>query len=157
MKTTNKEQKDYYELVGRTVSGRIYMLDYTFKYSDNFSGATGTHWEAVTKEEYEERLNIDTFMEEFRWLWEDQVKNNRTDESLKEWSEAMLEEGVEDLLFDKSYENKWEDIRKAFPEYNKEDYPVFSCTGGGRCFPIKEEWEILINPELLKAIDEAEE
>lgn len=157
---TNYEEKtEYFEILGRDKEGTIWMLDYTFIHDNDFKGATGTNWYPVTKEEYEERLDVDYLMYEYKWLWQQIVKDGKTEDSLEQWAEQLLNSGeAEEFLWDTSYRNKWDDIRELFPELNEEDYPVFRCTGGGRCFhnPIDIDWDVLLKPELVKVIEKYE-
>ena len=63
---------------------------------------------------------------------------------------AMKEnDEIESLIFDNSYKNMHDSIRKQIG-LNQKDAFFFDCTGGGRCF--KNDFQGNINPELSKII-----
>jgi len=147
-----REQTDYKKVIGKNKDGEIVVLDYIFEHTDGLKGATGSTFRAVSKEEREERVNDESYLEE---SWKCAVQNGSTELGLSEWCELVRDTDGDEAFFDLSYSELWDDIREAFPEYADEDaYTLFECAGGGRCFP--QEWDVLLEPELNKKILEVE-
>lgn len=72
--TNEREQIDYYEIIAKD-GDEIIMLDYVFKHNNDFTGATGTRFELVSKEEYKERTDRKNIEDEYKWLWQEAVEH----------------------------------------------------------------------------------
>ncbi len=152
----NREEIKYNKLIGRQ-DDEFVFLDYVFRHSDGFHGATGTRMRPISKSEYEDRTDRDNLKEYYEDIWRDMVSNRKTDEGLEDWIETVIRiDGVEETAFDTSYWNSpmWDAIRKK--GYPEDEYPVFECSGGGRCFDKKMKWDEVYEPELWKLIQEYE-
>lgn len=143
MATKNREQTDYWKIVNINKDiNEITMLDYVFE--DGFKGATGTKFEAVSKEEFKDRTKKDNILEFLIdcGLSDTQAKDAYT----KAKANGVM--GLAELVFDLSYVEHWDKIREY--GYSKTQYPIFNCIGGGRCFDkdfkgnINEELSIII-------------
>ena len=68
----------------------------------------------------------------------------------------MSDDEIKETVYDFSGSEFWEDLRKAVPELTEEEYPIFTCIGGGRSFSVDMEWDVLYDEELWEKIKEAE-
>lgn len=130
----------------------ITVLDDVFKYDDGFKGATGTTFEPISKTEYKERMKKDNVIESL-------IECNHLPEEFKRggynalYKAMKANDEVEDFMFDCSYREMWDYLRKELNLTKKEAY-IFNCTGGGRCFD--SDFQGNINPELSEIIREYE-
>lgn len=156
MKDDTREQTSYNKLVGK-IDNQYYFLDYTFKHSDDFRGATATVIEPVTKDDYEERTSTDNIREYLREIWQMQVADGSTEESLDDFTETAINiDGAEGIAFsDIVDDSRTELLREQF-HLSTEDYPVFEVTGGGRSFSVDMVFDEVYDAELIKVIDEFE-
>lgn len=150
MKTKERKQIDYWEVVNiDKESNEITMLDYLFDHGDGFKGATGSKFEPISKERYNEILDMD----------EDEIAEHLIDSGFElpdhhkkggyiEWAEQFTNEDKLSLFIDSSYHEHYDKIREH--GYTEDEYPVFNCVGGGRCFDNK--FKGNVNPELSKLI-----
>lgn len=130
----------------------ITVLDYVFKHTDDFKGATGTKFEPISKAEYKERMKKDNVIE--RLIDCDYLPEEFKRGGYNALYKAMKEnDEVEDFMFDCSYRDMWSYLRQELNLTEKEAY-VFNCIGGGRCFD--KDFQGNINPELSKVIREYE-
>lgn len=137
-----REQTDYNLVVNVAEDNEITVLDYVFIHSDSFKGATGSVFYPISTREYEDRKSYNSLKDSYKWLWQEAVASSRTEEGLENWLEEQ--DFDDDFLFDTSYSGLWDYLRSfGFPE---EDYPIFECVGGGRCF--NSDFQGNINPEL---------
>jgi hypothetical protein len=153
-----KEQINIYKVVNHDKeTGEIEVLDYVFcdgniKDKDVFKGATGTRFEAVSEEQYNDQTSKDAIMERLEGCYNmrdlPDFAQQAALEAIYERMDAAGE--IESFAFDLSYQNEvWDELRKL--GYPEDKYPVFNCTGGGRMFtaPYKgnmsEELNALIN------------
>ena len=148
------KQTNYYEIVG-VIGDEIYMLDYSFDDGQDFKGCTGTTFKLVSKEEYGERTDAENIAEEYRDVWVETVKSNRTDDSLIDWVKQCIEED-ENFVFDMSYAEYHDKIREVLG-VTEEDYPMIECVGGGRCFSKNMKFDKVFNQKLVDVINEFEE
>ena len=149
----NKKQTNYYEIVAKD-GDEIIMLDYTFEYGDDFKGATGTCFELVSKETYDELTDRDRIKDEYSWLWQEAIEHNHFTGSLDEYIDELMND-VESLVFDESGCHYHDDIRKLLGVTEK-DYPMITCTGGGRMFNHRNEYETVYRQDLLDIISQFE-
>ena len=130
----------------------ITVLDDVFKYNDGFKGATGTKFEPISKAEYKERIKKDNVIERL-------IDCGHLPEEFKRGGYNALykvmkeNDELEDFMFDTSYSEMWDYLRKEL-NLTKEEAYIFNCTGGGRCFD--KDFQGNINPELSEIIREYE-
>jgi len=151
MENTRK-QINYNQIVG-IIGNDIYMLDYTFSDGKDFKGATGTVFNLVSKEQYEETMDNqdDLFLD----MWKDAVANNTTEQSFKDWFNDISDDEKLEINFDQSYSEYHDEIREIM-NVSKEDYPVICCTGGGRCFKKGMKFDKVFNKKLIAEINKFE-
>lgn len=132
------------KLVGKK-DGDYCVCDYVFKNSKDFQGAVGSHFRPVGKDEYETMHDAESeeVKDRFRDIWAEAVKDGRTEESLVEFCDTILQCDGDDALWDLSYSDCWDLIRERVPELTEEEYPIFECVGGGRCFSLDMAWDEL--------------
>lgn len=128
------------------------MLDYVFNHGDGFKGATGTRFEPVTKAEYKDRLSKDSVIDSIidcGLVTENKQRPDITRKMAEVYYKEMKANGeLEDFMFDTSYREHWDKLRShGFPVSK---YPIFNCTGGGRCF--EADFSGNVNPELSELI-----
>ena len=82
------------------------------------------------------------------------VNDGKTEQSLDEWISDVLMYDGDEAIFDFSGYNLWEQLREL--GLTEEEYPVFECSGGGRCFSSDIEFDEVYDEELLKKIKEIE-
>ena len=148
-----RKEKKYNILIGKNDNQYVF-LDYIFDDGDGFCGATGTILSPISKQEYDERMSIHSVKERYDDIWRDAVKNGNTDESLEEWCQSILDGDGEEGVFDLSGTKYWDQVRKL--GLTEEEYPVFECIGGGRCFTSNSTFEKVYDKKLLKAVQEIE-
>lgn len=145
MKT--RKEKQYNKVVNYNEETKeVTVLDYIFYdtlHNKPFNGAVGSVFEVVSKEEVEEIIEPSNVL---NFLSANQIGLNC------KFSE-IDEDGFIDMMFDTSYKELWDYIRKELNLDEEEAY-IFNCTGGGRCFD--KNFQGNINPELSKKIRNAE-
>ena len=131
----------------------ITVLDGIFKYEDGFKGATGSKFEPVSRDEYEDRTDEDNFVEYLIGSGID-LPDNFKRSGFEGLAKAMIaNDEVKDFVFDTSYNELWEYLREELNLSEDEAY-IFNCIGGGRCFD--KDFNGNINPELSILIREIE-
>lgn len=150
-----KEQNNIKKLVGR-IGDDYYVCDYVFKYKDDFHGATATVLRPVGLPEYEEAQTIDALKDRFADMWAEAVKDERTEESLEDYVQAIFDIDGDEALWDFSGYGYWDMLREAIPELIEDGFPVFECVGGGRSFSADMEWDELYDAETWALIQEYE-
>jgi hypothetical protein len=155
MNDNRREQNNYHKLIGR-IGNDYYFLDYTFSHGDGFKGATGTVLTPVGKNEYEDRTDpeSETCQEWFREIWKMAVENNDTDKGLEDWVFENISAYGDEGVFDFSGYDLWEQLREI--GLNEDDYPVFECIGGGRCFDVDMVFDEIYDKELWEEIKKFE-
>mgnify|MGYP003428461610 FL=1 len=131
----------------------ITVLGGIFKYEDGFKGATGSKFEPVSRDEYEDRTDEDNFVE---YLIDSGIDlpDNFKRSGFEGLAKAMIaNDEVKDFVFDTSYNELWEYLREELNLSEDEAY-IFNCIGGGRCFD--KDFNGNINPELSILIREIE-
>lgn len=129
----------------------ITVLDGTFNYDDGFKGATGSKFEPISKEEFDETIEpylddkhelLCYFADNFGEVTSDMIRNvDASEDALKE------------LFFDLSYIELWDYLREEL-NLNEDEAYIFNCVGGGRCFDAN--FQGNVNPELSAIIRESE-
>lgn len=151
----SRYEKKYGKLIGKKGDKYIF-LDYVFK-DGTFQGATGTVMRPITKDEYDERTDPGNIQDNYENIWRETVHAGRTTEGLEDWIDTCIRiDGVDDVAFDTSYWRgpMWDQLREL--GYTEEEYPVFECTGGGRCFTSTIEWDEIYDHKLWKLIQKYE-
>lgn len=152
----DRNQKDFWKVVNiDPETNEITMLDYVFKHKDGFKGATGTKFEPVTKAEYKERTSKDSIIDSLidsGLITYDHNKNIQRKMAEVLYKEMKAAKEIDSFAFDLSYTEHWDELRSH--GYPKSKYPIFNCTGGGRCFD--KGFKGNVNPELSKIINEYE-
>ena len=148
MKTT-KEQTNYNKVVNIDEDGEITVLDYTFIHSADFKGAIGNIFYPVSKKRYDEKTETDNVIE---YLIDSGLELPGHFErggyaALVDAMEANDE--IEDFMFDTSYRELWDELRKVCKLTEDEAY-IFECVGGGRCFD--KDFQGNVNKPLSKII-----
>ena len=151
---TKRQETKYNKIVNFDEDTKeITVLDGIFKYEDGFKGATGSKFEPVSRDEYEDRTDEDNFVE---YLIDSGIDlpNNFKRSGFEGLAKAMIaNDEVEDFVFDTSYNELWEYLREELNLSEDEAY-IFNCIGGGRCFD--KDFNGNINPELSILIREIE-
>jgi len=156
MKTTNKRKQTNYNKVVNIdrETNEITVLDYIFTHSKDFKGATGSKFEAISKTEYEDRMSKDNVIDLIISCGLVETKLKHLEYKMAEviYNEMEENDEIEQFMFDLSYKNLWDELREY--GYSEEEYPVFNCVGGGRCFD--KDYRGNINPELSVKIRKIE-
>ena len=151
---TKKQETKYNKIVNFDEDTKeITVLDGIFKYEDGFKGATGSKFEPVSRDEYEDRTDEDNFVE---YLIDSGIDlpDNFKRSGFEGLAKAMIaNDEVEGFVFDTSYDELWEYLREELNLSEDEAY-IFNCIGGGRCFD--KDFNGNINPELSILIREIE-
>ena len=150
-----REQKNIRKLVGR-IGDSYYVCDYVFKYDDGLKGATATVLRPVSKQEYEAAQEIDNLINRFADLWGEAARDNRTEESLKDYCQSIYDCDGDEAIWDFSGYDCWDLIREAVSEITEENYPVIECVGGGRSFSSDMQWDEIYDKEIWNLILEYE-
>ena len=151
---TKRQETKYNKIVNFDEDTKeIIVLDDIFKYEDGFKGATGSKFEPVSRDEYEDRTDEDNFVEYLIGSGID-LPDNFKRSGFEGLAKAMIaNDEVKDFVFDTSYNELWEYLREELNLSEDEAY-IFNCIGGGRCFD--KDFNGNINPELSILIREIE-
>mgnify|MGYP001556407101 FL=1 len=151
---TKKQETKYNKIVNFDEDTKeITVLGGIFKYEDGFKGATGSKFEPISRDEYEDRTDEDNFVE---YLIDSGIylPDNFKRSGFEGLAKAMIaNDEVKDFVFDTSYNELWEYLREELNLSEDEAY-IFNCIGGGRCFD--KDFNGNINPELSILIREIE-
>lgn len=151
---TKRQETKYNKIVNFDEDTKeITVLDGIFKYEDSFKGATGSKFEPVSRDEYEDRTDEDNFVE---YLIDSGIDlpDNFKRSGFEGLAKAMIaNDEVKDFVFDTSYNELWDYLREELNLSEDEAY-IFNCIGGGRCFD--KDFNGNINPELSILIREVE-
>ena len=159
---TNMTQRTTHnQLIGQK-NQEYYCLDTTFKHDDGMEGATGTILRAVTEDEHESRMqkwNEPTEYHPMYHIWKQEVENEETMKSFKEWLGRIEQWKKEEIEYDSSGAAELhEKIREKFKEETGEDVYIVECIGGGRCVDKPASWyDKVFNQEALEKVKEVEE
>lgn len=147
-----KHQTNYWEVVHvDKENNEIIMLDYVFSHGDGFKGATGTKFEPIPKAEYDERMEDENIIESMIDNGMELPANYKRT-GFEGLVNDMDYNDKESFQFDASYREHWHKLREL--GYPESEYPIFNCTGGGRCFDSK--FNGNTNPHLSKIIRQYE-
>jgi len=142
--------KEIIQKVVNCQDNEIQFLDYIFE--DSSTGAVGTLFNAISKEEYEYRTskeNITDYLNDIGYFEEEIFE---TEEEKEEHINSIIEKyGAENIIFDLSDSEHWNKLREELPQFSDEEkYPIFEWVGGGRMFD--KDFQGNINPELSEKI-----
>lgn len=163
-----QEKTPYNEIVGITKDHTVVILDYTFKYSDGFKGATYIEIGCLTQGEIDRENDLENIKEQCRDLWIQAVDADETELGLDDYTKQMLEEKPDDCYFfgddpsfrwetDKAYEKLTDEQRAAVEKVLGEkgkDFIDWHCGSCGRIGDSYKnwDWEVLLRPDLLEEI-----
>ena len=143
-----KNSWDYNKVVAYN-EDEIYLLDYTFSYSEEFEGAVGTIVRPVTEQEYNERLSREGLAETAECIWRaDAGSTYGTELGLEDWINENLEELREGAI-------ELQDLEVL--EAAGLHYFAAEIIGGGRVF--HEGWDkglTVVDRDLLEVINTIE-
>lgn len=129
-----KHKTDYYKIVNiDEETGEITMLDYVFNHGDGFKGATGTRFEPISKEAYNESTSRENIIE---YLIHSgmELPDDHKSHGFEGFANAIINAGeAGEIMFDLSYNEKWDNLRFELG-LTKDEAFIFNCIGGGRCF-----------------------
>jgi hypothetical protein len=132
--------------------GRIIVLEYVFNDNDRFKGAVGSVFYPISMKEYKKRTTKKAVIEYLKDCFtEEEIKSKG---GINNFYNLIRDSGeIEQAIFDTSYQELWDSIRKEL-NLNKKNAYIFDCVGGGRCFD--EHFQGNINSELSDIIREYE-
>lgn len=146
----NRIEKKYNKLVAQK-DNEFFFCDDIFEYKDvSLKGATGTILRPVSKEEYEQRTSSDGLYDNLGELWQQAVEAGNTELGKQEWCDQVFSIDGDEAIFDLSGYNLWDQLRAI--GYTEDEYPIFECTGGGRCFGRHDNYDKVYDQELLDKI-----
>lgn len=147
-----RQSKQYNKVVDyNKETGEITVLSEIFNYENNFKGATGSVFEAVSRSQFNE--TIEPYLNDDKELLIYMAEN--FGDLNREMTENVdsSEDALKGLFFDLSYEEMWEYLRKEL-ELDEDKAYIFNCVGGGRCFD--KDFQGNINESLSKLIRDIE-
>jgi hypothetical protein len=151
-----KEKTEYNKLVGRNTDWEIIVLDYSFTHSDELKWLTGSRFNLLTEEDFQQRKDNYDYKE----LRQMAVADWRTEDSLDDFK-AEVEDDI-DLFIDTSYSNKdyATEMIEKFSKIDWVQYEYTDCTWWGRCFGeemLADDYrEVLFFPEIKDLIQQYE-
>jgi len=120
---TKKQETKYNKIVNFDEDTKeITVLDGIFKYEDGFKGATGSKFEPVSRDEYEDRTDEDNFVE---YLIDSGIDlpDNFKRSGFEGLAKAMIaNDEVEGFVFNTSYNKLWEYLREELNLSEDEAY-----------------------------------
>ena len=155
-----RESQEYNILIGKDKYWDYIFLDEAFKYKDGMKWLCWTRMQFHTEDEYEDAKQRVIDDGRLRDLWVEAVKANKTDYSLEEWSQEIIDEWYSP--YDDSYRWKewvyeWLKIINEI-EWTEYEQDYSDCTGWWRMFDeemLKRgywEWVYPINFRLFKRL-----
>ena len=121
----NKRKEKHYNKVVYKIDDTYYILDYIFRNSNDFMGATGSVVEIINQEEIDE-LERNWEGEEY---WKMAVEGGYTTDSLSDWEESVRLAGECGV---------WEEYTgKSEHGIELKENEFLNCVGGGRCFDLE--------------------
>lgn len=148
-----RQQTDFKKVVNISEAGEITVLDYVFDHGDGFKGATGSKFYPVSREEYEERTDLEYITE---YLIDSglELPEDFKRGGFDAWAKAIKQAGEDGtFMFDQSYSELWDMLREV-SGLNEDEAFIFECVGGGRCFD--KDFQGNVNPELSAIIRDFE-
>jgi hypothetical protein len=121
-------------IIGLSSCGDAVVLDDIFHHDDSFHGACGITFYAVPKSEYKDSMSRDSIVDS---LMSCGMENCDTkSKAIKMYQQMKACGELEDFVYDASYTHMHEALRIAF-DWPEKDYPIITCTGGGRMFNLE--------------------
>lgn len=166
-----RQEKQINQIVG-IKDGELYVLEYVFKHSDEFKGATGYSMGTITQSYIDEMNDVSMLCEEYDDLWKEAVNEERTTSSLENFMQELVDEcSYYDKLYpfdDNSFRYQTENLAEELPADQKqelekvfgvigEDFAAWSVSGCGRCFNANDKWDVIFRPDLVELIKEYEQ
>lgn len=149
-----KNETKYNKIVNVSEDGEIQVFESVFEYSDGFKGAVGSRFYPVTRDEYEERIKLESIIEYLESAVSEDGIPSECENSYRKWAESIIEYDEQDeFMFDTSYSELWDYMRDELG-LTEDDAYIFECTGGGRMF--NKNFCGNYNPELSEIIREYE-
>mgnify|MGYP001617477109 CR=1 FL=1 len=148
-----RHETKYNKLVGR-IGDAYYFCDGIFKYDDSFQGATATVLEPVSLDEYEERTSPSGLLDYLGDHWKDAVADDATTLGQSEWCEWTYNVDGDEMLWNHSGYDLWDQLRDL--GLSEEEYPLFTCSGGGRSFSPDMQFDEIYDPALWSKIQAVE-
>ena len=132
--SNNYQRDSYYEVLGTTSDGGVAILETTFEYPDDHTGATGALVYPVSEDTIERALTDDEKEDYYEEFWRcDAGESNGTALGLREWVANIWDDEYLDSRFENYEHLETEDIAKAVgADVVPERYTV---VGLGRMFP----------------------
>ena len=167
----DRQTTKYNQIVGVLKTGCVFVLDDTFKYGDGFKGATRYEMEILTKQDVEIQNDPENVADIYEDQWQYEVAHNMTKLGLDDWAKEKIENLNPDLYSysdDPSFREEMAEAYDKLTEEQKaaldkavgkdENFVDWSCYCCGRCGNeiSEDDFAVILNPELLKAIQEAE-
>lgn len=131
----------------------IIVLGYTFNNGSGFKGATGSTFEPVSLEQYNEETNEENLVDRLVDSGIDLPEQFKRGGFEALASQMIANDEVKDFMFDYSYSELWDYLREQTGLSENEAY-IFNCIGGGRCFD--KDFQGNVNVELSEIIRQAE-
>ena len=158
----------HYNAIVGVIDGELAILDYTFKDSETFRGATGYRMCTITQEYIDCRKDPNNADD---YLWKQAVAGGYPTLGLEEWWEDLCyKTEMNDQYFpfdDNSFRNNTNKLYEALPDDDRKkveeimgikgtDYVDFDNSRCGRCFDANEEWDLILRPDLVELINKVE-
>lgn len=159
-----RESTKYNKIIG-IANGLVYVLEETFKYSDDgLKGCCGYAMSTISQDYIDERNDVCWLCDNCDDIWREAVRAGQTTMGLEDFMDDWVRNCCE--LFptdDSSYRSDFEQVLEdARPEVAKkvieyfgadsEDFGAWNNECGGRTFHKDMEWDELFEPELWKMI-----
>lgn len=142
-----REEIKLYLPIGIDREDKLIMIDYFFSSTledKPFFGVTGSHFDFYYPETIEAANDIENIKDNYGYLWQEEVANGMTEESLDVWAEEFKQSYLlnGDGIFishDTGYLEYICDHKEVLDHYGitelwDEEQGTLSCSGGGRMF-----------------------
>lgn len=151
---TERKQITYNKIVNfDKENGEITVLNYVFDDTLNggtSKGATGTKFEPISKERYDEETEEENIIER---IIDCGLSNDNARYGAQGVYDSMDSEQIREFAFNTSYSEMWDELREEL-NLNEDEAYIFNCIGGGRCFD--KDFQGNVNTELSAIIREYE-
>ena len=159
-----RESTKYNKIIG-IANGSVYVLEETFKYSDDgFKGCCGYTMSTISQDYIDERNDVDWLCDNYDDVWREAVRAGQTTMGLEDFMDDWVRNCC-DLFpsddpshrsdFEQALEDARPEVAKKVIEYfgaDIEDFGAWNNKGCGRCFNKDMEWDELFEPELWEMI-----